>query len=136
MSGTTQNGNFIPKGWRETQNGGTAPAGSESLYLSTVAPSCRTCHFNRELSLDFGTVANFNQESDLLQLTLLPECAANNPDPKKRPIPLALLTYQRLWQGQPAAPQPLSDLTTLMNTVLQLKNHFGFTATSYCASNP
>ena len=104
MSGTTQNGNFIPKGWRETQNAGTAPAGSESLYLSTVAPSCRTCHSNRELSLDFGTVANFNQDSDLLQVTLLPECPANNPDPKERPMPLVPLTYQRLWQRQPAAP--------------------------------
>jgi len=136
MSGATQNGNFIPKGWREAPNGGTAPAGSESLYLSTVATSCRTCHFNRELSLDFGTVANFNAESDLLQLALLPECQANNPDPNKRPMPLALLTYERLWQGQPVAPQPLSDGTLLMNTILQLKNHFGFTATSYCASHP
>jgi hypothetical protein len=136
LSGTTQNGNFIPAGWREPSHGGTASAGSEALYLNTVAPSCRSCHFNRELSLDFGTVANFNQESDLLQLSLLPECQASNPDPNKRPMPLALLTYEKLWQGQPVAPQPLTDGTFLTNTVLQLKNHFGYTATSYCASHP
>src|ERR1700687_114018 len=55
---------FVPRGWRESLG---APAGSEQLYIKTVATSCRSCHFNRELSLDFGTVGNFNQESDLLQ---------------------------------------------------------------------
>jgi hypothetical protein len=135
MSRATQNGQFIPKGWREPSHGGTASAGSEDLYLSVVAPSCRTCHFNRELSLDFGTVQNFEQESDLLQLALLPECQSNNPDPKKRPMPLALLTYQRLWEAQ-NSPRTLSDGNTISNTILKLKNHFGFTLTSYCASNP
>ena len=29
---------FIPKGWREAASGGTAPAGSEQLYLTVVSP--------------------------------------------------------------------------------------------------
>jgi len=136
MSSNVQNADFLPQSWLEPLHGGTAPAGSENLYETVFSPNCRSCHFNRELSLDFGTAANFNQESDLLQLALLPECQASNPDPKKRPMPLALLTYEKLWQGQPVAPQPLTDGTFLTNTILQLKNHFGYTATSYCASNP
>lgn len=125
MQAPTQNVNFVPKGWREPAHGGTARPGSENLYLTTVATSCRSCHFNRELSLDFGTAASFDAESDLLELTLLPECQSNNPDPKKRPMPLTNLTYQRMWQSNPTN-----------QTVDLLKAHFGFTPTSYCASNP
>lgn len=137
LSGTIQNQSFIPKGWREPADGGTAPAGSENLYLTTVAPSCRSCHFNRELSLDFGTAANFKQESDLLQLALLPLCESNNPDPKKRPMPLAHLTYQRLWQANTTAQTLPSGGQPLFNTAEQIAHYFGFNGTAgYCASNP
>jgi hypothetical protein len=139
MSASTQNPNFIPKGWLEPAHGGTAPAGSENLYLTTVAPSCRSCHFNRELSLDFGTAANFRQESDLKELVLLPLCQSNNPDPNKRPMPLAHLTYQRLWQANSIAQTlPSGQPTeTLFNTAELIANYFGFNGTAgYCASKP
>jgi len=128
MSGATQNDDFIPSGWREPAHKGTAPAGSEQLYLQVVAPSCRSCHFNRELSLDFGTAANFKQESDLLQLVLLPYCQQNNPDPRKRPMPLAHLTFQRLWE---------SNNTNSPSSADQIANYFGFKGLAgYCGSHP
>ena len=116
MSAPTQNANFVPVGW----------TGHEKLYLQTVATSCRSCHFNRELSLDFGTLANFNQESDILQLALLPFCNANTPgyslDRRLRPMPLARLTYQRYWQSRLDG---------------NIANNFGFATTpAYCATNP
>jgi hypothetical protein len=127
----TQNADFIPVNWQEAKG---APAGSEQLYKTVVAPSCRSCHFNRELSLDFGTAANFKQESDLLQLALLPSCESKNPDPKKRPMPLAHLTYQRYWQAN-AASQTLPDGTILSNTADQIAQYFGFSsAAGYCAT--
>lgn len=136
MARPTQNGDFIPKGWREPLHGGTARAGSEQLYLQTVATACRSCHFNRELSLDFGTAASFDIFRDAIaELTLRPECDANQPDPRKRPMPAALLTYQRLWEAQ-AAPRTMADGFVISDTIQKLKSHFGFTSTSYCASNP
>jgi hypothetical protein len=136
MTRPTQNGDFIPKGWREPIHGGTARAGSEKLYLETVATACRSCHFNREPSLDFGTVASFDIFRDaILELALRPECDANKPDPRKRPMPAALLTYQRLWEAQ-AVPRTLADGFVISDTIQKLKSHFGLTSTSYCASNP
>jgi len=132
MTATTQNEHFVPAGWGGDPN---SPLGK--FYLETVGPNCRTCHFNRELSLDFGTVGGFNQESDLLQLALKVECNANSPnysvDPNLRPMPLAYLTFQRFWQNVNNTtdnPNPVPGM------VLQLKNHFGFNETSYCASKP
>jgi len=52
------------------------------VYQQVLSPSCRSCHFNREISLDVGTPANFKQESDILELALLPQCNTKNPDPK------------------------------------------------------
>jgi hypothetical protein len=132
MTGTTQNEHFVPAGW-----GGDPNSALGKFYLGTVAPNCRTCHFNRELSLDFGTVGGFDQGSDLLQLALLVECPVQrpndyNPDPNLRPMPLAHLTWQRLWQNVNNSDNP----NPVPSMVLQLKNHFGFNATSYCASNP
>lgn len=147
---TTQNTDFLPVGWREPVatggQGGTAPPGSENLYKTVVSPSCRSCHFNREVSLDFGTAANFKQNSDLRELALKPWCNSNTPhystDPKLRPMPLALLTFQRFWEAQvtpqqlpyPAIPHgPL----TLSSTADQLAIYFGYTGvTGYCATNP
>jgi hypothetical protein len=134
FSAATQNTEFVPSGW----------TGFENLYKQVVAPSCRSCHFNREISLDFGTAANFSQESDILQLSLLPECRANNPDPKGTFMPLAHLTYQRYWQANPStggASQTLfygsSGPLTISNTADQIAQKFGFTSVaSYCASHP
>lgn len=145
---TTQNTEFLPVGWREPAHGGAAPAGSENLYKTVVSPSCRACHFNREVSLDFGTAANFKQNSDLRELALLPWCNSNTPhystDPKLRPMPLALLTYQRFWEAQ-AGPQslpypspPLSLTVNGLGTADQLAVYFGYASgvAGYCATNP
>jgi len=141
MSRATQNGDFIPVGWREPSHGGTAPANSELLYKTVVAPSCRSCHFNREISLDFGTYKNFKQESDFSQLVLKPFCNAFDPfytvDPKLRPMPAALLTYQRFWEANTPTGVTLPDGTVLYNTAEQAANYFGFNGVQgYCATNP
>jgi hypothetical protein len=73
------------------------------LYLTVVAPSCRSCHFARELSLDFGTAAAFRSETSVKELALLPMCQSANPKASFRPMPLAHLTYQRFWQTPGAA---------------------------------
>jgi hypothetical protein len=136
MSSSTQNSDFIPKGWRETIHGGTAPAGTETLYKDVVAPSCRSCHFNRELSLDFGTLANFKQESDLLQLALLAECKQNNPDSKAKFMPLAHLTFQRFWEASDGS-QTLTGPYQLGHTVDELAKAFNLNGVAgYCATNP
>ena len=137
MSGSTQKANWVPKGWREVQNGGTAPLGAEQLYREVVGPSCRSCHFTRELSLDFGTYANFHQESDLQQLTLLAQCKQDhNADPKAKFMPLALLTFVRFWETQTGT-HTLSDSTALTNEVDRLARDFGFSSVNgYCGTNP
>jgi hypothetical protein len=138
MTGKTQR-DFIPKGWLESAHGGTAPAGSEELYTAVIAPSCRSCHFNRELSLDFGTVANFDSyKGDVLELALLPFCKANNPGKGTRPMPLAHLTYQRMWEANATTqtlPSGVDGPLTLQNTAEQLAQHFGFSGlAAYCAT--
>lgn len=138
MSGATQH-DYIPTGWREAADGGPAPPGSENLYKTVVSPSCRSCHFNRELSLDFGTVANFDSyKQGVLELALLPFCQANNPEPGKRPMPLAHLTYQRFWEasaGTETLPSGVDGPLTLQNTADQIAQHFGFSGLAgYCAT--
>jgi hypothetical protein len=139
MGAPVQNSNFIPKGWRDTTHGGTAPVGAESVYLNVLGPACRSCHFNRELSLDFGTYPNFHQNSDMLQLTLLAECKQNNPDPPDpngKFMPAAHLTFVRYWQTQ-AGTQQLSDGFPLFRVPDQLANDFGMgSVAGYCATNP
>lgn len=137
---------YIPQGWLEPKDGGTAPAGSEQLYLTVVSPSCRSCHFNRETSLDFGTAANFKQESDILQLALIAECKNGHPDPpdpNAKFMPLAHLTYQRYWQANASTggatqslPYPAPGLA-LSNTADQIAAYFGLgKVQGYCATNP
>ena len=135
MSGSAQR-DFIPAGWRESL--GASP-GSEQLYKTVVVPSCRSCHFNRELSLDFGTVSNFDAyKKDILELTLNPLCQANNPQKGKRPMPLAHLTYQRFWEANAntqTLPSGADGPLILQNTAEQLAQHFGFSGTAaYCAT--
>ena len=123
MTAPTQNEKFIPTGW----------VGHEDVYLNTVVTSCRSCHFNREISLDFGTYANFQQESDILQLTLLPTCYPGEVDPNLRPMPAAHLTYLRYWSAQfdPNSNTPHQDLPGY------IARSFGFSSTAgYCATGP
>jgi hypothetical protein len=127
FSSPTQNSSFVPSGW----------TGFETLYTQTVGPSCRSCHFNREISLDFGTVANFDAESDILQLALLPQCKSGNPSGSADYMPLAHLTFLRYWQTQASA-QPLDFGNILLNHEPdRLASHFGFgSVAGYCAKNP
>ncbi len=138
MTGQTQR-DYIPTGWREAVHGGSAPAGSEELYVTVIAPSCRSCHFNRELSLDFGTAANFDSyEEEVLELALRPFCEANDPDPNERPMALAHLTYQRMWEANATAkilPSGVDGPLTIQKTADQIAQHFGFSdVKSYCAT--
>lgn len=120
MPSPTQNTEFVPVGWREAANGGKAPAGSEEMYLKAVAPACRSCHFQRGIDADFGTVASFDaNKSDILELVLKPECQSDNPPPGKRVMPAARRTFDRFW---------------LQNQDEPIKAHYGFTSTSYCDS--
>lgn len=127
FTAATQNSNFVPPGW----------TGFDTLYHQTVGVSCRSCHFNRELSLDFGTVANFDQESDILQLALLPQCNAGIPSGSADYMPFAHLTYIRYWQTQ-AGSQPVDfGRLTLDHEPDRLASHFGFgSVAGYCATNP
>ena len=134
----TQDTEFIPVGWREPVDGGTAPPGSKHLYETVFSPACRSCHFNRAIDLDFGTARGFLAEkSNVAELALLPLCQENNPEPGKRPMALAHLTYQRFWQANVNAqslPFPKPDLT-LFQTAEELANYLGFSGTKgYCAS--
>jgi hypothetical protein len=135
MSGSVQE-DFIPVGWRESL--GAAP-GSEELYATVVGPSCRACHFNRELDLDFGTVRSFDTFRDaILELVLMPLCNANKPPRGEQPMPLAHLTYQRFWEAN-ANPKSLPSghggPVILQNTAEQIAQHFGFSGTAaFCAS--
>jgi hypothetical protein len=138
---TTQDVDFVPVGWREPVNGGTAPAGSEHLYETVIAPTCRSCHSNREVSLDLGTAANFaSYKSDVLQYVLQPLCKSGNPRPGAKAMPLAHLTYQRFWQANQTPqvlPYPNSaehPSLTLYNTAEQVAQYFGYSGTAaYCA---
>ena len=138
LSGTTQKKDWVPKGWRETTHGGTAPVGAEEVYQKVVGPSCRSCHFNREISLDFGTYANFHQGSDLPAIGLIAQCKQdNNADKGAKFMPLALLTFERFWQTQNNNTQILGDGTPLTNEVDRLAQDFGFSSVAaYCATNP
>jgi len=137
MSNPKQNPLFIPKGWREAPNG-PAPNGAEALYKEVVGPSCRSCHFNRELSLDFGTYANFHQESDLQQLSFLGSCKQdNNANPNAKFMPLALLTFVRFWETQNGTTHVLTGGTTLSNEVDRLARDFHFSSVQgYCNTHP
>lgn len=135
MSGDFQR-DFIPVGWRESLG---APAGSEEMYHTVVGPSCRACHFNRELTLDFGTARNFDAyRKDILEMALRPLCQTNRPKRGGRPMPLAHLTYQRFWEANATAqtlPSGHDGALILENTAEQIAQHFGFSGTAaYCAS--
>ena len=133
---TTQNADYIPVGWREPVHGGTAPPNSEALYTDVVSLNCRSCHFNRELSLDLGTAGMFLANKDNVeQMVLLPLCQANNPPAGNRPMPLAHLTYQRFWQANKTIEVTPSDSLTVFNTAEKIASYLGFSGTAgFCAT--
>jgi hypothetical protein len=141
-----QNDGFIPVGWRGTSTGPAQPVGQhvtpQDLYLNVVAHDCRSCHMTRELSLDFGTERQFSSNQGNIQdYTFQPECDAKlgqiNPD--NIVMPLAKLTWERLWNGI----DPLTNIandggastspTDTTSPINKLKAYFGQTPTSYCA---
>lgn len=120
MPSPTQDTEFVPLGWRDVDHGGSLPRGTTELYLKTVAPSCRSCHFQRGIDNDFGTAASFDaNKSDILELVLKPECQSYNPRPGKRVMPAARRTFDRFW---------------LQDQDEHIKAHYGLTSTSYCDS--
>ena len=122
LSSPTFNNAFTPKGWREAANGGTAPAGSENLYHTTVVPACRGCHVQQDLALDFATQKGFAVFKDSIkQLVFRVECGlSNSPAGRddRKVMPLAHLTYDRFWQDD-------AQVSTL-------KQFLGLTGTSLC----
>ena len=125
---------FVPVGWRAT-------AESTNLYQKVVGPFCRTCHMNREPSLDFGTLQQFDSNKGNVQdFVFQPECDAlsNAVKPNKIVMPLAKLTWDRFWRGVDANKQTNGLNVLAANDssapAFLLKQHFGYTATSFCAS--
>ena len=133
-SDSIQDQDFVPVGWRKS-------AESVNLYQKVVGPFCRTCHMNREPSLDFGTLAQFDSNKGNVQdYVFQPECDAllNEVKPDKIVMPLAKLTWDRFWKGVDVNKQTNGANVLAANDpnapAFLLKQHFGYTATSYCAS--
>ena len=145
MPGTTQNGHFTPIGWRGS-------AQDTTLYQHVIKLSCRSCHLNREPSLDFRTAAQFKGEKGNVQdYVFQPECDALNHriNPHNIVMPLAKITWERFWNGidfnadtgvgskitLPINGIPTTAKTDLTSQVNLLKAYFGYTPTSYCAAH-
>lgn len=105
----TQNGAFVPPGWRNPANGGTATANKPAPYLQVVKPSCRSCHITRTGLLDWArwnTIQPFPNPP-------LPGFGTSGAFIRSRvcgpirPMPNARLTYNNFWLStsphQPAA---------------------------------
>jgi len=149
-----QNEQFVPVGWRGTSTGPAQPAGQPTvipsqLYLNVVSRNCRSCHMNRELSLDFGTERQFSaNQGNVENYVFQPECDWINGqvNPKNIVMPLARLTWERFWNGvDPSSNKTLqinisagihtsTDVNDLNSQVNLLKAYFGRTPTSYCAN--
>jgi hypothetical protein len=149
-----QNEAFVPVGWRGTSTGPAQPAGHPTvtpsqLYVNVVSRNCRSCHMNRELSLDFGTEAQFSANQGSVQdYVFQPECDWKNGqvNPKNIVMPAARLTWERFWNGvDPNTNKTLqiniakgintsTAVNDLSSQVNLLKAYFGQTPTSYCAS--
>lgn len=142
-----QNDGFVPIAWRGASTAGAQPAGQPpvtpaDLYLNVVAHDCRSCHANRETSLDFGSERQFSANKGNVQdYVFQPECDAKLGEisPQNIVMPLARLTWERLWNGvdpisnianDGASSTAVADLTSPIN---KLKAYFGQTPTSYCA---
>jgi hypothetical protein len=89
-----QNRQFVPVGWRSTQG--------SALYTEVIQRDCRSCHLNREPSLDFRTEKQFAANKGNIQDYLFqPECDALNHqiNPNNIVMPLARLEWERMWNG-------------------------------------
>jgi hypothetical protein len=163
-----QNDGFVPVGWRgATSTGPAQPAGSHvtpsDLYLNMFAHDCRSCHLNREPSLQLATEAQFVAEKGNIQdYVFQPQCDFQHKQikPSNIVMPLARITWERLWNGinpftnvandsppgstvvskvdnttvvpNPDASTSVNDLTSPIN---KLKAYFGQTPTSYCKNH-
>jgi hypothetical protein len=144
-----QNDQFVPVGWRGASTAGPQPAGQpvvtpSDLYLNVVAHDCRSCHMNREQSLDFGTERQFSaNKGNVVDYVFQPQCDAlhHHINPENIVMPLARLTWERLWNGinpitnianDGASSTAVTDLTSPIN---KLKAYFGQTPTSYCKNH-
>jgi mono/diheme cytochrome c family protein len=137
MTSSIQNDDFVPVGWQTN-------AESRNLYKKVMAPSCRSCHMNREQSLDLGTLAQFDSKKGGVEgLVFQPECDSllNEVKGTNVVMPLAKLTWDRFWNGiDPATNLSFDAAHTLAandpnSQPFLLKQHFGYGAngpTSYC----
>jgi hypothetical protein len=145
-----QNDNFVPIAWRGTSTAGTqpgtVPVTPSDLYLNVVARNCRSCHLNREASLDFRSERQFSSNSgNIRDYVFQPECdqILGQVNPENIVMPLAKLTWERLWNGinpvtnianDGATSSAKTDTTSGASLINKLKQYFGYTPTSYCAS--
>jgi hypothetical protein len=163
-----QNDGFVPVGWRgATSTGPAQPAGSHvtpsDLYVNVFAHDCRSCHLNREPSLQLATEAAFVQEKGNIQdYVFQPQCDFQRKEikPSNIVMPLAKITWERLWNGinpftnvandsppgstvvskvdnttvvpNPDASTAVTDLSSPIN---KLKAYFGQTPTSWCKTH-
>ncbi len=162
-----QNDGFVPVGWRgATSTGPTQPAGSHvtpsDMYLNMFAHDCRSCHLNREPSLQLATEAQFVKEKGNIQdYVFQPQCdwLHNQIKPSNIVMPLAKITWERLWNGinpftniandsPPGStvvskvdgttvpnPDATTSVTDLNSPINKLKAYFGQTPTSYCKNH-
>jgi len=131
--------------------------------LNMFAHDCRSCHLNREPSLQLATEPQFVAEKGNIQdYVFQPQCNFQHKQIKPTSIvmPLAKITWERLWNGinpftnvandsaagstvvsavdnttvvpNPDATTSVNDLTSPIN---KLKAYFGQTPTSYCKTH-
>jgi hypothetical protein len=95
MSGPiTQNRFFVPVGWRG--------ATGANLYSEVIQRDCRSCHLNREPSLDFRTQAQFDgNQGNIQDWVFQPECdfLLGQVNPRNIVMPASRLSWERLWNG-------------------------------------
>jgi hypothetical protein len=90
-----QNRNFVPVGWRTN-------AETSHLYTEVIQRDCRSCHLNREASLDFRTAKQFDGNAqNIRDWVFQPECdfLRGQVNPWNIVMPAARLTWERLWDG-------------------------------------
>jgi len=103
----TFDGEFVPKGWRNSTPG--VPDGARRAYREVIGPTCRACHAQRESALDFATFKGFDAfRVEIKNLTFTAPYALGHgvtDDSPARPgddravMPLALRTYVNFWNS-------------------------------------
>jgi uncharacterized repeat protein (TIGR03803 family) len=123
LTNSVQNDNFVPSVWQDTNfTGVLSLPGQAYLYRNVVAPSCRSYHETRVVSLapDFGSFTNFNAfggrfgliktyvfgTNDITQpLTLLNQHVS---PASTNTMPQARRTFQRFWNS--ISPRPQAEI--------------------------